>query len=90
MRGQHKCYHWSITVYTVLSLDILSYDVIICEGTFIIFLLKINETAELKIYNFQMNLDKFKAFFFGGGGQGLFTLVYGHKDSCTTLNLVIE
>ena len=37
MRGQHKFYHWSFTVYTGLSLAILSYEVIICGGTLIIF-----------------------------------------------------
>ena len=39
MIGQHKFYHWSILpVYAGLSLAILSYDVIICGGTLIIFM----------------------------------------------------
>ena len=37
MRGHYKFYHRSITVYTGLSFAILSYDVIICGGTLIIF-----------------------------------------------------
>ena len=37
MRGQNTFYHWSITVYTGLSSAILSYGVIICGGTLIIF-----------------------------------------------------
>ena len=36
MSGQHWFYHWSITVYTGLSLVILLYDFIICWYTLII------------------------------------------------------
>ena len=61
MRGQHKFYYWSITVYTGPSLVILSYDIKICGGTLIIIIKKGQTKIKKKLVFKKVNLHYFGA-----------------------------